>query len=180
MFMQYEKTTWRNPSIITSSFPLVRNIVIKCVSIKILWETYGVDNSRLGFPLVLLSLSFSKHICKGQRTFSSPSSALFKPTTDLNDLYSIYDEIACIITTITGDDISLIPEEFRISVVGLLNNFLALVDKLWWLRSIVMLIKTLKRYRAWGRVFESHLSRKCTFLLNGLDLGFEAISARIR
>lgn len=38
--------------------------------------------------------------------------AVFKPTADINDLYSINDEIACIIIIITGDDLSLIPESY--------------------------------------------------------------------
>lgn len=43
---------------------------------------------------------------------SSLFSAVFKPTADINDLYSINDEIACIIIIITGDDLSLIPESY--------------------------------------------------------------------
>ena len=50
-------------------------------------------------------------------------------TPDINDLYSVYDEIACIIIIITKDDICLTPEVFHMSVVGLFNNF-TFVDKL--------------------------------------------------
>ena len=100
------------------------------MSFKILWETRGGDNSHVGSPWVILFLNFSKHVCNGQRAFSSLFSAVFKPTSDINDLYSIYDEIACIITIIIGDDISLIPDEFRMSVVGLFNYFFAFVNKL--------------------------------------------------
>ena len=54
----------------------------------------------------------------------------FQPTFNINDLYSIYDEIGYFIIINTGHKISLIPEEFSVSVVDLFNNFIAFVDKL--------------------------------------------------
>ena len=54
------------------------NIITNCMTFKILWETRGVDNSRMGSPLVLWFLNFSK------RAFSSLFSAVFKPISDKN------------------------------------------------------------------------------------------------
>ena len=58
----------------------------------------------MGSPLVLLFLNFSKHVRNGERAFPSLFSAVFKPTSDINDLYSIYDEVAGIIIIITRDE----------------------------------------------------------------------------
>ena len=60
--------------------------------------------------------------------------------------------------------------ELRMSVVRLFKNFFAFVDKLWWLRSVVLWNKS---YRAWGWLFESHLSRrKMSFTSKWALLGF--------
>ena len=73
----------------------------------------------------------------------------------------ISGEIACIIIIIAGDDISLISEEFRISVVGYSTVFSLLLTS--YDGCIAKSIWT-KCYCARGRVFESHLSgRKMSF-----------------
>lgn len=117
MFMQYEQPSWWSPLIIKSFALFLRNIIGKCMSVKILWETCAVDNSSVGSSLMFLSLNFSKDFPNGHWAFSSLLSAFVKPTSDTNDLYSIYDEIRWIVIINSRDD--MIPEEFRVSVVGL-------------------------------------------------------------
>ena len=57
--------------------------------------------------------SFSeKYARNGEQAFSSLFSAVFEPTCDINDLNSIYDEIACIIIIIIITRICLITESF--------------------------------------------------------------------
>ena len=48
-----------SPLIIKSFVLFVQNIIIKCISVKILWETFGVDSSSVGSPLMFLFLNFS-------------------------------------------------------------------------------------------------------------------------
>ena len=102
------------------------NYQIVCpVCTKYYYKMYIVQNS-LGnlwsrqLPCgVCFDASVSQFLetCSQRRTdFLITSSAVLKPTSDMNDLYSIYDEVACIIVIIiiiiiiiTADDISLIP-----------------------------------------------------------------------
>ena len=80
-------------------------------------------------PLCCDCFSISRNMFPKANGLSSLFSAVFKRTSDINDLYSIYDEIGGIIIIITRVD-KFDTGELRMSVVGLFKNFFAFVDKL--------------------------------------------------
>ena len=86
MFMQYAQPNWWSLLIIKLFVLFVRNIIIKCMSVKIVWETCGFDNSSVGSPLMLLFLNFSKHFLSGDWV----SHRYFPPLSSLHLIQTIF------------------------------------------------------------------------------------------